>query len=162
MRFRKCLFWMVAAVFLIPGCGSRFLKTEYVEGVVTYNGKPIEGATVIFQSADESKGFQAGTGMTDANGVYKLSTTGGKGEAGVPAGEYKVAIKKQKVIDDGKENTPTTQEEYTEQMEKSGGLQLKVPKTEWIIPKKYSMVQSSGLTATVKKGENEISFKLEK
>jgi len=54
------------------GCGGGAVqvKTVPVSGTVVYAGKPVEGATVSFWSKDSPR---AASGVTDANGEFKLS-----------------------------------------------------------------------------------------
>ena len=75
------------------GCGGvDGPDVEYVEGVVTLDSKPIEGVTVGFSPTKADSGTPA-TGMTDANGVFKLTATGGgAAEKGTSVGEYNVSF----------------------------------------------------------------------
>jgi hypothetical protein len=63
------LLGLAAVVVASTGCGGQpTLQTEYVEGVVTLDGQPVEGATVTFVPVAEGQGAPA-TGMTNAQGV---------------------------------------------------------------------------------------------
>ena len=46
-------------------------KTYPVDGLVLYNGNPVEGATVVFNSPTENRGA---AGLTDAQGRFTLKT----------------------------------------------------------------------------------------
>lgn len=164
LRF-AVLLW--ATVLLVPGCaGTDTVAVEFVEGVVKLDGKPVEGAMVMFQPEDTTNGV-AGTGLTDANGVYHLSALDGEPGQGVPVGNYRVSIKKvvteQKGVD-AAENASAgslTMEDYTKKMAaqaSSGAAQFSY---QYLIPKKYSLPASSGLTAQVKSGKNDIPFDLD-
>jgi hypothetical protein len=61
-----------------------------VNGVVTLDGTPVEGATVDFVS-DDGKSY---SGFTDAGGNFTLN--GPDQKSGVPAGTYKVTVTKQR------------------------------------------------------------------
>ena len=83
--------WLWAAVFMIvalagPGCGGRLVK---VNGVVTLDGQPIEGAMVTFLPVEAGKGQNA-QGSADKDGVFQLTTT--KPNDGAFPGEYKVTV----------------------------------------------------------------------
>jgi hypothetical protein len=75
----------LAIVLLIVGCGGG-TKLYPVEGVVTLDGEPLEGATVTFQSENT-----IAAGLTSASGKFRLITNG---QEGAPAGTYKVVVKK--------------------------------------------------------------------
>ena len=74
---------LVLASVAFHGCGGQ--RVEYVDGVVTLDGKPVSRAIVQFIPRGE--GRHAG-GQTDAGGMYLLNTmggtSGGGGGAGVP------------------------------------------------------------------------------
>jgi hypothetical protein len=142
---------MLSALALMAGCGSAASdkwtkdrpKTAPAEGVVTYQGKGVEGASVTFAPAD--KNGTAAYAITDAEGKFILNTFGDKD--GAAAGEYTVTITKKEV-----ETTPNPKD--------PNGPPLKsVEKS--LIPAKYSSSGTSGLKATVKDdGENKFSFEL--
>lgn len=75
-----------AAMLLAAGCGGEG-KTIKVAGVVTLDGKPLSGATVTFIPVGEGR---AASGMTDADGNFRLTTF--RTEDGALAGEYKVTV----------------------------------------------------------------------
>lgn len=108
--------WIVFASALIglAGCGPKYAP---VTGVVTLDGKPVEGASVTFLSDD---GKTTAFGNTDASGNFTLST----GEiAGAIAGNYKVVVVKAPKVVGGAEMSPGgdgvgMSKEYVKQMEK--------------------------------------------
>ncbi|MGH7139971.1 MAG: carboxypeptidase-like regulatory domain-containing protein [Pirellulales bacterium] len=60
---------------LMIGCAKGGnTDTVAVSGKVTYNGQPVEGATVTFASTDSGT---PGAGMTAADGSYKLTVKPG-------------------------------------------------------------------------------------
>jgi hypothetical protein len=81
---------LLAALLLASGCGPGSVE---VKGVVTLDGSPVEGATVLFISDDGKNSFR---GMTDASGNFTL--VGENSKAGVLPGSYKVTVVKQKGI----------------------------------------------------------------
>lgn len=136
------------------------VATEYVEGVVTLDDKPVAEANVRFLPVTEGQGMAAG-GMTDAKGVYKLTATQGS-ETGEPGGgtlpgEYYVGVVKTTSPDVAGEETGesgenTDEEEEQEQGEDEspddGGIT-------YVVPQKYNDPKTSGLKVTVKAGKNE-------
>jgi hypothetical protein len=78
---------LILGVVLLPGCGGP--KLVPVEGVVDLDGKPVEGATVVFLP-DGVSGRPA-QGLTAGDGRFRLSTVS---EQGAGPGEYKVIVTK--------------------------------------------------------------------
>lgn len=76
---------LVAAVVLLAGC-QRGEVLGPVRGVVTYDGKPVPGAVVLFQNDKLGVHMMA---PTDENGRYEVQMANG---AGLPLGEYDVAV----------------------------------------------------------------------
>jgi len=74
------------AFLAAAGCSS---KPVTVDGEVTLDGKPVSGAMVVFHP---DKGGTQATGLTDANGVFHL-TTFNTGDGALP-GSYKVSVQK--------------------------------------------------------------------
>ena len=144
----------------VVGCpGGTTIDADYVEGVVTLDGKPVAGATVTFVPVNEGQGMSA-TGLTDAQGKYTLNPVGGgqlaaEAGAGTLAGEYYVGVLKSEM------ETPLTEEEAEEQggeyVESSGESSAKVTH---IVPQKYNNPRKSGLKVTVGEGENSIPIEL--
>jgi hypothetical protein len=71
----------------VSGCGGS--KLVPVEGIVTLDGKPVEGATVVFLP-DGASGRPA-QGLTASDGRFHLSTVS---EKGAGPGDYKVVVTK--------------------------------------------------------------------
>jgi hypothetical protein len=84
-------------VLLAAGCGKSD-NLAPVSGVVTLDGRPVEGATVNFQPMTEGKAL-AGThvgssGKTDGSGRYTLTTVENKPRSGALVGKHRVTISK--------------------------------------------------------------------
>jgi hypothetical protein len=134
-------------------------KTYPVSGKVTLNGEPVEGATVAFQAAKYSA-----SGTTDASGTYKL-TTFAAGDGAVP-GEYKVAVTKLEggaapagaAGGSGGLASGDLAADYEAPKEVEGTAEPSPPKSQ--LPAKYANAETSGLTATVGEGPNNIDFDL--
>ena len=84
----------VFALIGVAGCGSGIGKTVPVAGVVTWNGKALEGGIIVFRP-DRSKG-NAGReahGVIEADGSYALFTASGPQEQeGAAPGWYQVGV----------------------------------------------------------------------
>jgi len=135
----------------IGGC-KRGPAVQYVEGVVTLDGKPVEAAIVSFKP---EAGGLAAAGTTDAAGVYRLNAIGtgaAKAGGGTVPGDYLVAIRKWEYLDPGPAPDPTDAKAYADWQDRS----LKASRREptYITPKAYGDAATSGLKATVKKGRN--------
>lgn len=154
------LFGVILAVVAgLEGCGSGRPKTVPVTGVVTLDGKPIEGANVTFYpdtgetagaGAQQKKADGPGrpaTGTTDKDGKFTLKTFE-PGDGALP-GKYKVAIIKKEVTGF-----------LADKDGLSGGIAPEGVKENWIIPPKYADPNKSGLTAEVKSGMQPLEFKL--
>jgi hypothetical protein len=148
--------WSVAlgALFCIvaEGCGSgeKIPPLVTVTGKVTYNGKPLVGATVAFvldsnpaavskksRKDDPAPVIRPILGETDDQGNYELSF----GEhTGVPVGKYQVGIT------------------AYEPMAEGGDTEDARPNR---IPTKFGVPKTSGMTAVVTEdGDNEFNFNL--
>jgi hypothetical protein len=144
-------FVMLSALALLAGCSSAASdkwtkdrpKTIPAEGMATYQGKGVEGASVTFAPSD--KNGTAAYAITDAEGKFALNTFGDKD--GAVAGDYSVTITKKEV-------------ETTQNPKDPNGPPVKsVEKS--LIPARYSSSATSKLKATVKDGgENKFSFEL--
>jgi len=138
-------------VLLFVGCGETVdadrPETAPVTGTVTYNGQPVEGATVTFMAG--ASGGRGAVGTTDASGKFQL-TTFEAGDGAIP-GAYKVKIAKTvggaPTAGEGEIMAPPT-----------GGPPTSEVKDE--LPVKYKDENTSGLTADVKDGDNDFPFEL--
>ena len=90
------------------GCGE---KPVPVNGIVTLDGKPVEGATVTFGTDDGKRSYG---GFTDASGAFSLS---GGGVLGALPGTYKVTVTKSKKIE-GSDGMEAGNSDAMKQMEK--------------------------------------------
>ena len=153
MRCRKWLCPpLLTGVLALVGCGETDKWTADrpkpfpAQATVLLDKHPVEGATVVFQP--DGAGTRAAAGVTDSAGVVHLQTYEPKD--GAVAGKFKVAITKVKV-------TSTAKSEETQVNDTTSS------KTEYLVPKKYGMAATSGLTADVTDGgENKFSFDLQK
>lgn len=79
------------SVLTLAGCAGKYTPVP-VSGVVTLDGKPIDGAMVYFYAIGDDKEGRLAQGPTDKNGAFQLSTLGDKD--GALRREYKVVIHK--------------------------------------------------------------------
>ena len=146
MRVWLWLVVVACALPLVTGCGSKSKRAGHkVTGKVTYNGKPVAGAKVVFTDGKEGGAVANGpTATTDEDGEYAL--------IGVPPGSYKVVVYKFNPKP-GAKLPPEGEGLDMEQLEASGmGVHA--------LPAKYSRPASTTLVAQVESGENEVPLKL--
>lgn len=127
-------------------------KRVPAKAIVTYEGKPVEGATVTFGGAE----IRGAVGNTDESGEVTLWTY--EPGDGVIPGTYTVAIRKLEVLalPDPDEVSP---EEYSRKMHEMNRALSGAPKH--LVPKRYSKPETSELTAdVVDGGENVFTFEL--
>ena len=143
---------MLLLTLAAAGCGGgpKGIPTNYVEGIVTLDGSPVEGALVTFIPA--AADGKTATGYADNTGKYTLTSDGGVPQKGALEGEYKVTVVKKSV-------------DKTEPRPKPSGRETSPPPAKkntqtYITPKVYSDVKQTPLTATVKKGKNDIPLTL--
>ena len=135
---RFCLALFVFPVFGGCSANSDELPTGEVYGKVTYQGKALPAGSVTFIPDGTGK---AAAGEVQADGTYVL-TTYSQGD-GATIGGHKVMIISER----------DTSELPAESAAANQDLSL--------IPEKYGMSpKTSGLTADVKEGDNEINFNL--
>ncbi|NOX54499.1 MAG: DUF4198 domain-containing protein [Planctomycetes bacterium] len=163
-RLDQSLRFLVSGVvaLVLVGCSGEqrpTVETEYVEGIVTLDGKPVAGATVTFVPVNKGQGMSA-TGRTDEQGKYTLTAVGGPGGvagepgAGTVPGEYYVGVVKTE--SSGEE----IQEEQDGQEVEESGPKPEEPTIKHIVPQKYNNPRESGIKVTVKKGKNVIPIEL--
>jgi hypothetical protein len=73
------------------GCADKYAPVS-VSGVVTLEGKPVEGATVYFYAVGDAHDGRPAHGTTDKDGAFRLSTLG-DGD-GALRRNYKVVVVK--------------------------------------------------------------------
>lgn len=159
-RVCRVLCVLIAAQVTL-GCGgtSDGPTVAPVKGVVTLNGKPVEGVQVIFSVKD---GARSSYGATNDKGEYELTTM--NTNDGAIVGENLVAIRQTP-----KESADLSAMPSAEAM-KSGKAPMGVKKPSGdakksqnssVIPAKYADAEKSGLKRTVVLGEpNNFDFDL--
>jgi hypothetical protein len=144
------------AVVVATGCGKRGPAVEKVEGTVTLDGAPLEGATVLFSPAG---GGLPAAGRTESGGAFRLATTmpGLKGAAGAAAGDYVVLVTK--VETPPVVEVPTDHPDYGKAPMPTGAE--KQSKVKYVVPQSYGDPAKSPLKATVKQGTNTFKFEID-
>ncbi len=133
------------------GCGSP--RRVPVTGAITLDGKPVEGASVMFVPIEHGP---AATGVTDAEGRYRLATIN---EEGAAPGEYRVSVVKAdyKGAPADKGGVEDVKAFKSEGAEAESRLRV-----EHALPKVYSDAEKSGLKATVTAQGGSFTFSLTK
>ena len=127
-----------AATALFVGCDSK-VKLSKVSGVVTLDGKPLDGATVVFHPVE---GGRPATGVTGADGRFSLTTyTSGDG---AQIGEHKVVISKSNQPDVQAPSDPKAMEEAMKEQYTKAKAEAKKPKAA-AIPASYGDLNKTPL-----------------
>ncbi len=117
-------------------CQSETRRPVYpVSGQVLYEGQPVAGALVALLPLDERWSERA-IGRTDADGRFRLTTY--LSNDGAPEGSYVVGIS-------------MAQEESGREDEDGNGRPSVIA-----LPARYAQHRTSGLTATIRPGINEL------
>jgi hypothetical protein len=134
LKYDVSLCLLNIGLLLALGCnsgGSQLPKTVPASGVVTLDGKPVDGAQVVFVPAAE--GATGAFGTTNASGYFSLRAYEQK-DGAIP-GEYKVQVSKTVEV---KLNAP------------KGSLDGGDPvRFDYGVPARYTGVRTSGLTVTI-------------
>lgn len=146
---------VVAAACVATGC-SRYREDAWSRqwparvpagGTVTFAGRPVDGATVVFVTQTGGRYYNA-IGVTDSAGRFRLQTF--RPQDGAVPGSHAVKIEKLS---------------YTEKPVKGpvpAGFPTETRVEVSHLPAQYRSPQTSGLTAEVTaKGPNEFTFVLE-
>ncbi len=152
---KKLVVFLMTGFLIVTaaGCGQSGPAVQYVEGRVLLDGAPVSGATVNFQPLTPEA--MPAYGGTDAEGIYRLTTTrGGRRDGGALAGDYAITISKwrNRLEDLPAEPDPSDTTALSEWMRKKEALERLPP--DYIVPKRYGDPKTSCLTASVKQGRN--------
>lgn len=136
---------VIFVVVLLAGCsGSDRPPLAKVSGVVTLDKAPVEGAAVMFMPV---AGGRPAQGLTDAQGKFTL-TTFDEGDGAI-IGEHKVTVTKVQIT-----GAKATADGL------SGTTEAGAVKETWLVPQRYSVPETSKLTATVAKGMPPVTLEL--
>ena len=152
-RCRFSLHMSVAVAIVIAGCGDGRPPLVSVRGVVKLDGKPVAHAEVMFVPRP---GGRPSSAVTNADGEFELESF--REGDGALIGTHDVAIAKA-------ERTGTTEAQDADPlapMSLDTTTSARRTQLKWLLPKKYSDVKTSGLTATVEPDtENHFEFDLD-
>ena len=121
-----------------------------VEVTVTYKNQPVEEAVVTFAN---SEGKPPAFGRTNAEGKARMTTY--QSEDGAVVGTHSVSVVKQEFDGVVQEEASQDSEEYNPS---PGASPL--PKIKDLLPQKYALPTTSGLTVEVTDGKNEVALDL--
>ena len=150
---------VLGLLLTIWGCSQRGpAKPDHIPDLtpcviqVTYNGQPVEGASVLLAP---TSGQHSAAGLTDATGKAVMRTDGLYD--GVVAGEFMASVTKKEKLELDLGETPEDPAEYA-----AYEARLRAqPKPKHLLPEKYSSFTKSGLTLRVAEGTaSEETFEL--
>ena len=148
----KQLFTLLLCALILStiGCGG----TEKPDGMpplhqttltFTQDGKPLAEASVTLSPQDAANTQWSLGGATDSNGVLKVQT---QGFDGAPEGTYKIVVTKTETEGAG---APVESSDDASVKPSAAGS---VPKSFYLVDKKYRSVGTTDLTLEVKAGKN--------
>ena len=145
---------LVSVSLVLAGCGGPARPAMApASGTVLFQGKPLEGAEVVFLSDASPRNA---SGKTDAQGKFRLTTY--ENFDGAVLGEYKVTVAKTQINEAMIGNVDDPSASYGAAMAAAAAGKIE-NKNE--LPAKYATAESSGLTAKVtKEGPNDFTFDL--
>lgn len=149
------LILLITVVCWTPGCGPANNRVA-VEGVVTLDGAPVEGASVMFVPTG---GGRPGMAVTQAGGVFVMKEAGMN--AGLQPGEYVVVIYKAVMKDVVPPTTakPVTGASGDEVVDATFPPPEQVV-VQYIVPERYSRRGENGLSITVRGAVKDLRFQL--
>ena len=131
-------------LLLVAGCGkppadAPTVPIHPVSGVITLDGKPVEGARVVLVNLQGAQASDISpNGITDAEGRFQISTY--SVHDGAPDGGYAVTVSWPEI-----KNPGASEPEYGKER----------------LPKRYQMPDNSGLVVTVSEDlKDPVSFAL--
>jgi len=147
---RAFYFVVFVALCVLLGCGGgrKPIKTDYVEGIITYKDAPVSSASVNFSPVQSGVGHPA-YGFTDSAGAYRIQTFLGAPDRGTTPGEYIVSVSKSEGVSTGRFTADEDGNRFEEYDTRS------------LLPEIYSSAATSPLRATVTAGgPNKFDFEL--
>ena len=178
VRLRRLALLSTATLVFGFGCAGNGLNLAKVRGKVTYKGEPIKNGTVMFMP-DESKGTVGppAVGTITSDGSYIMSTE--SAGDGVIVGSHMIGIT-------GVEEKPVSSEAVapTPESDPKGYMKAKAKdataarsgavkkdaetftdrggqKWQFVVPKKFTNPQESGIIAKVVSGSNTMNFDID-
>lgn len=135
-----------AVVFV--GCEKKHPDLYPVTGTVHFDGQLVSEGTVTFYPQD---GSRPAMGPITEDGSYVLKTF--DDGPGAKVGQHKVTVEAfRETVNEIPPGQPGVEPAFEQKVGRTS--------VEWFVPMEYSRRNSSGLTAEVKEGENQINFDL--
>jgi hypothetical protein len=176
LLFRFLALFLASALTIVVGCGyDNGLKLARVRGKVTYKGEPVKNGTVFFMP-DELKGTigPSATGSLREDGTY-IASTDYAGD-GVIIGSHRIGLTSIAPATADGVPAPTVesepggpvaakgsgagprrvQKQKADLFTDSGGRKYR-----YLLPKKLSNPNDSGVTAKVEPGSNTLNFDID-
>lgn len=148
MHKRNTALLLSMSVCLVLGCSGKAMLP--VEGTITLDGKPLDGAAISFVPAE---GGRPCSGQTDAQGHFTLASY--VAGDGVPPGEYKVTVVK---LDARRQAEAAPVEEgAADQQQVMGNIEQAV---KFLTPLKYSSPATTDLKVDVTSGMEPVQIDL--
>jgi hypothetical protein len=147
---------IVVTLLALCGCGGG-LSLGQVTGKVSVGGARVKSGTIMFHP----KSGPAAVATIQPDGSYTLTTL--KPGDGAVVGPHRVTIQAT-TVGEGSLIEPKSIDEEVKLAQKKapGGKILVAGKVTWVVPEKYSRLETSDLTAQVASGPNTIDFEIPK
>jgi hypothetical protein len=152
-------FWVIifctAIILTASSCNRDKIKVYPVKGTITYNGSPLDQASISFIPKDASG--RGAVASSDSSGYFEVITHG-VNRKGAIAGEYHVIVSKEIAVDaNGKQITisPIPPDQLP-----TGTPQTR-PLIKSLIPEKYNNPQKPLLETVIIQGKNIIELNLQ-
>lgn len=149
-RYYYLTFILSLVIFAQFGCSkAKVPGLVPCEGVITYDGVPLQYARIMFMQSKPGPQTQPAAGYSDVNGKFKLQTLG---DAGILPGEYIILVSKHiedtgpQALDDWKKKRIAGEEEQK--------LDPGVRNVISVIPQKYTDAKKPEIVLTIEKGGN--------
>lgn len=151
---------IIVSILSICGCGGN--DVVQVEPRFTVDGKPLAEASITFVRSGEAEGGRAAFGITDEQGVAKLTTY--EPYDGVPPGKYAVVVIK------APENPQTFEEEVIDPADTDALLRSSVMsdqratrrrRVRTVLPEEYSDPGTTPLACAVDPSTADLVFDIE-
>ena len=155
----RIVFLLFISFAAIAGCADGGIPGLYlVSGRVTYEGKPVDGATISFVGRGTER---PATAISKADGTYDLHTLDSRGA--LPGNYYVVVTKMEAPPDLAKKVAGFDADGKDLSMEQSAANVGKpIPQAKQLLPAKYGNQSTTTLIFEVKSsGKNIINLKLE-
>ncbi len=156
MRSFAELFLCCFCLFAIGCAGDDGLpRTVNTAGTVFLDGKPIDGASIVFAEAD---GVNFARGFSDSNGRFSMDAFETK--KGAVPGNYKVTVSKTVTVEKAVNQAQVKALAEDAEHAASGG---EGANASWVndLPQRYATFTTSGLTAVVPEdGTDDIKLEL--